>query len=182
MRGPLTIAATALALTFTAIGIQAQDHTPTDNADGTVALVVDDRQFLVPATVAEDVVAAVRAHADDPQALQQAIRAIVAQHAGCPQHSTVATAIAAEQPRCPEDVALATAIATLAIHHAHGRSASVDAIVRGAAEGNPKLSAGAVLAALPATVLNPRAQDVAERQIAQLQATAENPSQISPVE
>ena len=180
MTSALRIAATALALTFTATGIQAQDRTPTDNADGTVEFVVDDRQFLLPAAVAEDVLAAVREHADDPQALQQAIRAIVAEHAGCPEYSAGTTAIATEQ--CPEDVALATAIATLAIDQARGRSASVDAIVRGAAEGNPNLSAGALLAALPATGLNPRAQDAAERQIAQAQATAENPNQISPVQ
>ena len=157
-------AALAALMAFAASGALAQPAVA-ENADGAVAVTVEGRQVMVPAVVADGVVAALRDHADDPRGLRKAIRAVVAEHAGA-----------------PDDAELAAAIAALAIFHSRGGSAAVDAIVRGASAGNPKLSAGALLAALPAVKANPRSQQRAERELAQLQATVENPGQISPVQ
>ena len=158
--------AVVLAPVIVAGGAAAQEQSPvTENADGTVTIGLDDRQFLVPAVVAEDIAAAVRDHADDPQALELAICSIVADRAGG-----------------SDDAELATAVAALAIVYARGRSASVDAIVRGALACNQAISAETLLTAIAEAGLDPRAQSAAERQLAELQATLEDQRQISPVE
>ena len=156
----------AMALALSAATLHAQEQsTVTEQPDGTVAVTVEEGQIVVPAQVAEDVVAAVGEHAEDPQALEQAIREIVAEHAGS-----------------ADDADLATAIAALAIFHAGARSATTDAIMRGAIAANPVVPAAALLADLPTLASNPRTDDAAQRQVAVLQATVENPSQVSPVQ
>ena len=173
------MAAVALLLTVATSGVQAQEQAPvtentdgtvtvvlvTENADGTVTVVLEDRHFLISAVVAEDVAAAVRDLADDPQALEQALASIVALHAGD-----------------ADDAEQAAAIAAFAILHTVGRSASVDAIVRGALVGNRNIPAGTLLAAITVAGLDRRERTDAERQLAELQATLEDSRQISPVE
>lgn len=160
------IIAVALAMALSVAATQAlAQATVTEQEDGAMALSIDGRQYLVPARIAEEVILAVSEYADDPQELQQAIRAIVAEHAGN-----------------PGDAELATAIAALAIYRSRLSSASTDAIMRGATFANPSVSAPSLLAAVPALGASPRAQQAGERQLAQLQATAENPAQVSPVQ
>ena len=159
-------AAALVALTFAATGAQAQTQTPlTVNTDGTVALSLGNRQFLVPGAVAERISAVLRANTENPQALRQSICTIVAQYAGS-----------------PDNVELATAIVVLAIYHARGRSASVDAVLRGAVACNPALAAETLLALSSAPELNPREQETPRKQAERLQATAEDTGRVSPVQ
>ena len=139
--------------------------TVTEQADGSAAVSVEDSRIVVPAAVVDRVEAAARDHADDPQALREAIEAIIAEYAPG-----------------PGDAALASAIAVLAIDRSRARSASIDAVIRGAFAANPNVSSGALLAAVPGLGASPRAQEAEQRRLAQLQATVENPSQISPVQ
>ncbi len=156
----------ALAMALFAAATQGLAQTAvTEREDGAMELSMDGQLFLVPADIAEAVAAAVRDHADDPRALRQAIRAIVAESAGG-----------------AGDAELATAIAALAIYRAPDRSAIADAIMRGAAAANPGVSAPILLTILAAPGDNPRTRQARDRRLAQLQATAENPFQISPVQ
>lgn len=165
MKASIALKGTLVVLAMLAAGLEAQaQSTVTELGDGAVELSVGERQFLIPAEVAESVAAAVRDHAGDPVELRQAIEAIVAEHAGQ-----------------PGDAELATAIAALAIHHARARSASVDAILRGVIARNPSVPAESLVTILPSLKAHPLGQTAAERQLAQLQATVENPSQISQV-
>lgn len=144
----------------------AQEQAPvTENADGTVTVVLEDLQFLIPAVVAEEVIAAVRDLADDSQALEEALYSIVVRHAGG-----------------SDDAEQAAAIAAFAVSRAGGRAASVDAIVRGALDGNGDIPAAALLAAIAEAGLDPRARTDAEQRLAELQATLEDPRRVSPVE
>lgn len=156
----------AMALALSAATLHAQEQsTVIEQPDGTVAVTVEERRIVVPAPVAEDVVVAVGEHSEDPQVLEEAIGAIVAEHAGS-----------------ADDADLAAAIAALAIFHAGVRSSSTDAIMRGVIAANPEVRAGPLVAALPTLGSNPRLEDAAQRQLAVLQATVENPSQVSPVQ
>lgn len=174
-----TVVAMMAAVVFTA-GTRAQVNVPetaaggarpvqtavTEQADGTVVVTLDERQVIVPASVVADVTSAVRDHADDPDALRLAIRMIVAEHAGSPDTAN-----------------LASAIAVVAIFRAGVGSASADAIMRGATFGNPGVSAAAVLSVLPEIrPIEAGTPEAAQTQLAQLQATVENPSQVSPVQ
>lgn len=164
---PMTRSAlAAMALAISAASLQAQaQSTVTEQPDGTVAVTVEERQIVVPAQVADEIVVAVGEHSEDPQALEQAVREIVAEHAGS-----------------AGDADLATAIAALAIFHAGVRSSTTDAIMRGAIAANPVVPAAVLLAELPTLPTTPRTEDTAQRQLAVLQATVENPSQVSPVQ
>lgn len=154
----------AAVLLFAAVlQVQAQPIV-NEREDGAVELNISGQQVLVEAAVAESVTAAVRDHADDPDALRQAIQAIIAEHAGK-----------------SDDAELATAIAALAIYRAQARSASTDAIIRGASAANPSVPSGSLITMLPSLKAHPLGQTAEERQLAQLQATVENPSQVSQV-
>ena len=152
------------AMAMLAVGAQAQGVV-TERDDGTVVLSTDTGQFVLPADIADRVTAAIAEHKDDPDALRAAIRAIVVEHAGG-----------------SDDTELVTAIAVFAIFHARADSSSVNAVIRGATDGNRQLAVGTVLTALPGLERSPRAQAAAEQQVAQSQATIENPAQVSPVE
>ena len=146
--------------------LQTQAQTPvTGLTDGVVKVSVDGRQLLVPADIDEVLVVAVRDNVNDPQALRQAIQAIIAEHAGT-----------------PDDVDLATAISVVAIYYAGVRSAATDAIIRGASDSNPSVSAEMLLATLPVLRARPQGRVAAEKWRSHLQATVENPSQVSRVE
>ena len=165
MKTNIALKVTLAVMVIFVAGLQAQaESIVTEREDGAVELNMNGQQVLITAAVAESVTAAVRDHADDPQALRQAIQAIVAEHAGE-----------------PGDAELATAIAALAIYRTRARSASADAIIRGASAGNPGVPAGSLLTILPSLKAHPLGQTAGERQLAQLQATVENPSQVSQV-
>lgn len=143
----------------------AQNTVVSEQADGSVIVSMESGQLAISATVADAVELAVREHADDPEALRQAIRALIGQNAAGSGASD-----------------LATAIATLAVFHAGTDSASIAAIVHGASEGNSNVSGGAMLAAIPALSAGGNSLEADERELASAQATVENPSQVSPVQ
>lgn len=159
-----TIATIALSVATLHAQEQAQP-TLVERDDGTVELSVDGLQFIVTAMVAESVAAAVRDHADDPQALEQAVEAIVAEHAGE-----------------SGDTERATAITALALYYARGSSASIAAIMRGAVAGNTNAPSGTLVALITALQAQTGAQEAEEQRSARLQATIENPGQVSPVQ
>ena len=163
--------------------------TVTEQADGSAAVSVEDSRIVVPAAVVDRVEAAARDHADDPQALREAIEAIIAEYAPGPGDAALASAIAVlaiDRSRARSAVfaerGLREAPLVLAIDRSRARSASIDAVIRGAFAANPNVSSGALLAAVPGLGASPRAQEAEQRRLAQLQATVENPSQISPVQ
>lgn len=166
-----SLAAAAVAvLSVAAAGAQEPpEPVLSERADGAVELRVDGRQFAVAAEVAESVAEAVLRHARDPEQLQQSIEAIVTEHAGE-----------------PGDAEQAVAIVALALYYARNRAAyrsvSVAAIVRGALTGNPQMAGGDAVALLTALQSPPSAEQVEEQRLARLQATVENPGQVSPVQ
>ena len=137
----------------------------TEQADGSVTISVEGEQFVIPAPIAEEVELAVRDNGDDPEAIRQAIRAIVSQNAGD-----------------SESTGLATAIASLAVYFADSNSSSIAAIGLGVTQGNPGVSGGVVIAAIPALRAQPGPEEIAEQELVRAQATVENPSQVSPVQ
>ena len=135
-------------------------------ADGSVAVSIEDERFVIPAPVAEAVELAVTENADDPEALRLAIQAIISQNAGA-----------------PEAAGLATAIAAFAVFHAGSNSPSIAAIALAATGGNSGVSGGSVIAAIPTLRAESGSpEEAVEREIAQAQATVENPAQVSPVQ
>lgn len=141
------------------------EATVTERDDGTVALAAGERQFVVPAAIAETVATAVRDLADDPAELRSALAKIIEECADC-----------------QTDASQVEAVVALAVFHARGRSSSIDAILRAAAASQTVVSGAALLTLLPALQGATPPGDAAREELAQLQATAENPSQISPVQ
>lgn len=137
----------------------------TEQADGSVAISVEGERFVVPAPIAEEVELAVRGNEDDPEAIRQAIRAIISENAGN-----------------SESTGLATAIASLAVYYADTNSSSIAAVGLGVTQGNPGVSGGVVIAAIPALRAKPGPEEIAEQELVRAQATVENPSQVSPVQ
>ena len=147
-------------------GVQAQTgYSVSEQADGSVAVVMEEERFVISAAVAQEVELAVNDYADDPEALRQAIGDIVGRNA----------ADAGEAD-------LATAIAALAVFYAGPNSSSVAAIGLGVTEGNPAVSGSAVIEAIPSLRSEPSAAETEEQEMAQAQATVENPAQVSPVQ
>lgn len=147
-------------------GVQAQTgYSVTEQADGSVAIVMEEQRFVISASVAQEVELAVNDHADDPEALRQAIGDIVGRNAADAGQADLATAIAA-----------------LAVFYAGPDSSSVAAIGLGVTEGNPAVSGAAVIAAIPALRSEPSAAESEEQEMIRAQATVENPAQISPVQ
>lgn len=135
----------------------------TENDDGAVVVTIDSGQVVLPAVVAKSVADALREHADDPDGLRLAILGIVREHAA-------------------RDGQLATAIAFFAITLARPTPTVVDAILRGVRTANPTADVATVLARLPELKARPGAAEAPQTQLARLQATVENPAQISPVQ
>ena len=131
--------------------------------DGTVVVTTDAGEFVLPKLVAESVVEAVDEHGDDPEGLRSAIMELVAEHAG-------------------SDGQLATAIGVFAASRARSAPAIVDAILRGVSAGNATADVAVVLATLPELKARSGPPETAQAQLARLQATVENPAQVSPVE
>ena len=90
------------------------------NVDGSVSITIDGQEVTVSATLAGSIIDALRENAGDPQALQAAVQAIVADNAGGENRA-----------------ALASAIAAFAASMSSGDSEVVAAIVSGAAAANP---------------------------------------------
>ena len=137
----------------------------TEQADGSVTINMEGEQYVIPRSLAEEVELAVRDNGDDPEAIRQAIRAIVSQNAGD-----------------SESTSMAAAIASLAVHYADSNSSSIAAIGLGVTQGNPGVSGGVVIAAIPALRAQPGPEEIAEQELVRAQATVENPSQVSPVQ
>ena len=127
------------------------------NVDGSVSITIDGQEVTVSATLAGSIIDALRENAGDPQALQAAVQAIVADNAGGENRA-----------------ALASAIAAFAASMSSGDSQVVAAIVSGAAAANPAVSMQALLLILPETTaggsLPPPQPGV--------RSTAENPQQV----
>lgn len=158
----------AMAVFALSVGVQSQTqggYGVTEQADGSVAVVMEEERFVIPASVAQEVERAVGDHADDPEALRRAIGDIVGRTAGDAGEADLATAIAA-----------------LAVFYAGPNSSSVAAIGLGVTEGNPAVSGAAVIEAIPALRSEPSAAEAEEQQVIRAQATVENPAQISPVQ
>ncbi len=136
-----------------------------EQADGSVTISMEGEQYVIPGPLAEEVELAVRDNGDDPEAIRQAIRAIVSQNAGD-----------------SESTGMAAAIASLAVYYADTNSSSIAAIGLGVTQGNPGVSGGVVIAAIPALRAQPGPEEIVERELARAQATVENPSQVSPVQ
>lgn len=148
-------------------GAQAQERSTTsaERANDGVVVRLGTERIVIPTPLAEAVERAVREYADHPGALEQAIHAIISRRAGGANSTS-----------------LAAAVATFAILRAESNSALIAAIMRGAAQGNPKLSIETIFAALPALQGERNPEQVGERELIQAQATVENPSQVSPVQ
>ena len=126
------------------------------NVDGSVSITIDAQEATVSATLADRILDALRENAGDPQALQAAVQAIVADNAGGENRA-----------------ALASAIAAFAAFMSSGDSEVVAAIVSGAAAANPAVSTQDLLRILPDTTagsLPPPQPGV--------RSTAENPQQV----
>ena len=140
-------------------------QTVSEQTDGSMSVSVQGEQIVVPASVADAVAEAVAEHGDDPEALQEAIRNIIAEYAAA-----------------SNDVALALAIAVLTISQVGSDSAAIASIITGTVAANNEVSAESIIEVMPSLSAEGGAQEDAEEQVAQLQATVENPFQVSPVQ
>ena len=98
------------------------------------SITIDGQEVTVSATLADRIIDALRENTGDPQALQAAVQAIVADNAGGENRA-----------------ALASAIAAFAAFTSSGDSEVVAAIVSGAAAANPAVSTQDILRTLPDT-------------------------------
>lgn len=167
MKNPVYKSCGALALAALLLaGVQAiAQQTVSEQTDGSVSVSVQGEQIVVPASVADAVAAAVAEHGDDPEALQEAIRSIIADYAAG-----------------SNDVTLALAIAVLTISQVGSDSVAIASIITGTVAANNEVSAESIIEVMPSLSAEGGAQEDAEEQVAQLQATVENPFQLSPVQ
>ena len=140
-------------------------QTVSEQTDGSFSVSVQGEQIVVPALVADAIAAAVAEHSDDPQALQEAIRSIIAEYAAG-----------------TNDVTLAVAIAVLTISQVGSDSAAIASIITGTVAANNEVAVESIIQVMPTLSAEVDAQEAAEEQLAQLQATVENPFQVSPVQ
>ena len=152
-----------LILSFT---VQAQTEV-VRNADGSASITIDGQEVTVSATLADRIIDALRENTGDPQALQAAVQAIVADNAGGENRAVLASAIAA-----------------FAAFTSSGDSEVVAAIVSGAAAANPAVSTQDILRTLPDTTagsLPPQPETTAGTSPPQpgARGTAENPQQVA---
>ena len=150
-RAALPLMLMMLILSFT---VQAQTEV-VRNVDGSVSITIDGQEVTVSATLADRIIDALRENAGDPQALQAAVQAIVADNAGGENRA-----------------ALASAIAAFAAFMSSGDSEVVVAIVSGAAAANPAVSTQDLLRTLPDTTAGSLPPQPGVR------STAENPQQV----
>ena len=137
-----------------------------ENPDGSVASTIDGQPVIIPAVAAVAVTAALRDNRGDFPGLSEAIQALIAKFTDEGGNADLAIALTA-----------------FAVYNAQGHSLTVDAIVRGAvAGGDGKVSASLLLNALSAGSIVKRMDANGGQRLSQVPATAENPSQISPVE
>ena len=167
MKNPVFKSCGALALAALLLaGAQAiAQQAVSEQKDGSVSVSVQGEQIVVPASVADAVEAAVAEHSDDPEALQEAIRSIIAEYAAG-----------------SNDVTLALAIAMLTISQVGSDSVAIASIITGTVAANNEVSAESIIEVMPTLSAEGNAQEDAEEQVAQLQATVENPFQVSPVQ
>lgn len=149
-------------------GLAAQAQTEVAwNADGSVSVTVADREVTIPATIADEIIDALRENVDDPQGLQAAVQTIVAGNADGRDRTALASAV----------VAFAAFMST-------GDSEAVAAIVNGATAGNPAVSTPELLGNLPETTVGAPPPPPGERSTADApppsgeRSTAENPQQV----
>lgn len=136
-----------------AAGAHAQTYV-TERDDGTVVVTTPAGEFVAPATIIELIRTCVAENGDDPDKLRSEFQAIVVEHAGGTGGAE-----------------LATALAVFAIAFSGGSSEVIDAIVEGANAGNPDVSSEVIVAAVADS-----------EESVPLQATVEDPAQVSPVE
>ena len=139
-------------------------HSVTTLDDGSVAVVIEGDRYDIPASVAQSIISSIAEHADDPEALRNAVRAIIAKTAAD-----------------SESVGLATAIAVFAISQAEGSSSLINAIALGVTQENTSISGGTLIAAIPALQSERPPEEQFQQEVARSQATAENPAQVSTV-
>ena len=137
------------------------------NVDGSVSITIDGQEVTISATLADSIIDALRENAGDPQALQAAVQAIVADNAGGENRA-----------------ALASTITAFAAFMSSGDSEVVTAIVSGAAAANPAVSTQDLLRILPETTAGslppPQPETTAGASPPQpgARSTAENPQQV----
>ena len=142
-------------LTVMVIAMAAGAHAQTsvtERDDGTVVVTTPAGEFVAPATIIELIRTCVAENGDDPDKLRPEFQAIVKEHAA-------------------GNTELATALAVFAIAFSGGSSEVIDAIVEGATEANPDVSSEVIVAAVADS-----------EESVPLQATVEDPAQVSPVE
>ena len=161
-RAALPLMLMMLILSFT---VQAQTEV-VRNVDGSASITIDGQEVTISATLADSIIDALRESAGDPQALQAAVQAIVADNAGGENRA-----------------ALASTITAFAAFMSNGDSEVVTAIVSGAAAANPAISTQDLLRILPDTTagsLPPQPGTTAGASPPQpgARGTAENPQQV----
>lgn len=154
---PLTLSATA--------PVNAQT-TVVENADGSVSVTIDGEVTPISSDLAAEIASVLEVNAGDVLGLRTAVRELVTEHAGNDGD---------------DSVALARAIAVFAVHRSSGSPEIVTAIVFGTALGNPTVTVVALLDVLPAVTAAAQDPEPAPLPLS-TQATAENPSQVSPPE
>ena len=123
-----SVGALALVLTFGAL-----IATAAENEAEAATIVVDGKQVILDAALVQQVAAALNEHGNDAAALEQAIAQIVQDNASG-----------------AENQELAKAILGLAVSMSSQEADTIAAIVAGVQAGNGSISAGDLLAALPA--------------------------------
>ncbi|MCY4150000.1 MAG: hypothetical protein OXF73_11775 [Gammaproteobacteria bacterium] len=117
----------------------------------------------VPELIVKAIDDAIVQYSNDPEALQQAIREIIREHAS-------------DQA----SIDFATAITAIAASRVTGDSQLLTAIALGATQGNPGISSAAMIESIPELRSEPTPEERIEQNIALSQATVENPAQVSP--
>ena len=133
------------------------------NSDGSIVVTIDDREIVISTDLAASIAELLVDHGNDPNALETALRELVAANAGS-----------------ADDMVLATAIAVYAILVSNGDSDVVTAIIDGTVEGNPSAVPQVLLSAL--TRSDPGVVAEITRTEPESQDTVEDPNEdISPV-
>ena len=135
--------------------------TETDNGDIYVIVEEAEAPHIISAPVVQAVNDAVIQYADDPEGLQQAIRAIIVEHAAG-----------------QTSINLATAVAIFTASKVKNNAQLLTAVALGASKGNPGISGGSLIASIPLLSSKPGPEEVIEHEIVRTQATVENPAQV----
>ena len=137
----------------------------TETDDGNPSIVIETpiivSDIAVPEIIVQAIEDAIAQFSGDPVALQQAIRAIIQEHASG-----------------QENIAFATAITAIAASRVSGDSQLLTAIALGASQGNPGVSGASMIASIPELRSEPGPEEVRAEERALSQATVENPANI----